>query len=291
VIKRRYAKNLKSVVKRELFPYLITKTILLHSNWNVKGRLEKYMSFLLGRGDEAKEALKSKGGGIDFKKAFIRLKAGESRRVRVLTAKDYVAYLSHGHFGKGVHTQPCIAPTGERCLHCEAKNYDGEKDKDGNSVWNMLYAKKRVLFGLVDLDEGENGMIRFFDATKKQGDGIIAAIEEYADDLDDMAFTLKRTGEKNETAYTLNPIMPKKMAEVQDVFDQYDETDPIKLELFEEVLQARTTDEQAQELQKAGFPVKDFLGYDVKIEEPQEGTDEDAGEPIDEEDEDLTKNM
>jgi hypothetical protein len=85
--------------------------------------------------------------------------------------------------------------------------------------------------------------------------------------------------------------MPKKMAEVQDVFDQYDDADPIKIELFEEVLQARTTDEQAQELQKAGFPVKDFLGYDVKIEESQEGTDEDAGEPIDEEDEDLTKNM
>jgi len=251
------------------------------------------MSFIMGRGDEAKKAIEgNSGGGLDLKKAFIRLKAGQSRRVRVLTKFDYVAYKAHGHFTNGIFTQPCIKVAGERCLLCEAANYDGEhvgglidtvKNMKGEEVseWASMYAKKRVLFAFVDLEEGEEGedgnpegMLRVFDATKNQADGLIATIDEYADDLEDMAFTFKRTGEKQDTTYTLNPIMPKKMKELQPTFDKWD-GEEIPDSLFEEALQARTTEEQAKELQKAGFPVKDVFDIDVKEEK-----DEDEGEPI-----------
>lgn len=236
------------------------------------------MPIFMGRGEEAKKAIENSGGSLDLKKAFIRLKAGQSVRVRILTPYDYVAYKSHGHYSKGVFTQPCLKVIGERCLMCEAANYDGElveKDDKGKSVWNPLYAKKRVLFGFVDLDED---MIRVFDATKKQADALIATIDEYADELDSLAFKLSRTGEKNETTYSLSPILPKKMKDIQEVFDKW-EGKTIEDVLFEEALQARTLEEQAKELQRAGFPVKDVLGIDVKVDENQNSGKEEA-EPI-----------
>lgn len=248
----------------------------------------------MGRGQEAREAIENKGGsGIDFSKAFVRLKAGESIRVRVLSNYDYVAYKAHGHFKKGIHTQPCIKVAEERCLLCEASSYNGDlvgsvidtvKNMKGEEIseWNSLYAKKRVLFAFIDLDED---MIRIFDATKNQAEGLIATIEEYADDLDDMAFTLKRTGEKLDTTYSLNPIMPKKMTEVQEVFDKH-EGETITDELFEEALQARTTEEQAKELMTAGFPLKQALDYDITIEAKEEDKVEaiDETEEIDDDD-------
>nr|BDD45012.1 hypothetical protein 7 [Bacillaceae bacterium] len=245
------------------------------------------MSILLGRGDEAKKAIGEGGGKLDLKKAFIRLKAGESRKVRILTPKDYVAYKGHTHYQNGIYTQPCIKVAGERCLLCEAANYDGdliERDKEGKSVWASMYAKKRVLFAFVDLEED---MIRVFDATKNQADGLISTIDEYAEELEDIAFTFKRTGERNETTYSLNPIMPKKMKEVQEVFDKYDDV-TVETKVFEDALQARTTEEQAKELQKSGFPVKDVFGIEVKVSEAN--IDEDNGEPI-EENEDPTKDF
>jgi hypothetical protein len=237
------------------------------------------MSVLMGRGEQAKKALEG-GSNIDLKNLFIRLKSGQSRKVRILTPYDYVAYKAHGHFAKGVYTQPCIKVAGERCLLCEAANYDGdlvETDDNGKSVWNSMYAKKRVLFAFVDLEEDE---IRIFDATKSQADGLIATIDEYADELDSVAFTFKRTGDRQETTYSLNPIMPKRMKEVQEVFDKWDDKE-VPDELFEEAAQARTTEQQAKELKQAGFPVEEALGFKVAEDDT---ADEDKGEPITEED-------
>lgn len=227
------------------------------------------------RGEEAKKALENQGGGgglLDSDKGFIRLRVGDSRKVRILSKVDYVAYKAHGHFKNGIFTQPCIAPAGERCLLCEASSYDGElvgkrigtvENMKGESVseWNSMYAKKRVLFAFVDLEED---MIRVFDATKTQAEGLIQTIDEYGDDLSDMAFTLKRTGERLDTTYSLNPIMPKKMAEVQEAFDKYDGKE-VPDELFSEALHARTTDDQAKELQKSGFPVEEVFGITVDL--------------------------
>lgn len=257
------------------------------------------MGIILGRGDEAKKAIEGNGGGLDLSKVFIRLKAGQSRKVRILSKFDYVAYKAHGHFTNGINTTPCIKPMDERCLMCEAANYDGElvdgvtigkvKQQNGNEVseWASMYAKKRVLFAFVDLEDGEEGedgkpegMLRVFDATKNQADGLIATIDEYGDDLD-MAFTFKRTGEKNETSYTLNPIMPKKMAEIQDTFDKW-EGKEVPDSLFEEALPTLSTEDMAKELQKGGFPVKAALGFNVKAsenEESESSKDEDEGTP------------
>lgn len=234
------------------------------------------MSIILGRGKKAKEALEKTS--VDLSKIFLRLKAGQSRKVRILSPYDYVAYKAHRHFGKGIYTQPCIKVADERCLLCEAANYDGdlvEKDDNGKSVWNQMYARTRVLFAFVDLESDE---LRVLDVTKNQSEALIATIDEYAEDLDSVAFTLRRTGERNDTTYSLNPIMPKKMKEIQDVFDKWDGKE-VSDELFEEALQARTTEEQAHELFEAGFPVKEVFGIEVR---PKSSSKEDEGEPISE---------
>lgn len=243
---------------------------------------------LFSRGEEAKKQLENQNGGgglLDSDKAFIKLKAGESRKVRILTKFDYVAYKAHGHFKNNIYTQPCIKPAGERCMLCEAAEYSGDlvgtrigtaKNMKGESVseWNSMYAKKRVIFAFVDL---EDDMIRVFDATKNQADALIQTIDEYGDDLDDMAFTFKRTGDKLDTTYSLNPIMPKKMKEVQETFDKYDGKE-VPDELFEEALYARSTDEQAKELVKAGFPVEEVFGITVDMSEDGDG--DEKPEPI-----------
>lgn len=252
------------------------------------------MSIIMGRGEEAKKAIENGGGNDGSKVEFIKLKPGESKRVRILSKFDYVAYKAHGHFKNGIFTQPCIKETGERCFLCEASAYKGDligteidtvKNMKGEDVseWASMYAKKRVLFAFVDLDEDE---IRVFDATKNQADAIIPTIDEYGDDLDDMAFTFKRVGDKMDTSYSLNPIMPKKMKEIQEVFDKY-EGQEVTDEVFLDTLQPRTAEEMTKDLKKAGFPVKEVFDIEVKVEDEDTPTDEDAPRAI----EDVTSDI
>lgn len=213
------------------------------------------MSIILGRGDEAKKVMaQTVESNIDFKKAFFRLKSGESSKVRILSSQDYVAYKAHSHFNKGIFTQPCIAPAGERCLLCEASNFKHNGNVEGDKEWESLWARKRILFAFVDLEED---CIRVFDATKNQAENLLASIEEYVEVLDEVAFTFKRIGEKNDTSYSLSPIL-KLNAELKDVFMKW-EGQTIETSLFEQLLQPRTTEQQAMELHRAGFPV-DELG-------------------------------
>lgn len=201
------------------------------------------MSVITARGQAAKESANKKRTEIDFKKVFIRLKDGDSVRVRLLSAEDYVEYMAHGDFNLGIYTQPCTKPAGLPCAHCTAAN-------SGVEAFEKTYAKKRYLFAFADLDEG---MVRVFDATKGQATGLIETIEQYREDVADVAFILKRTGTKTETSYTLNPILKLKPAD-KEKFDKY-EGEIVADEYFETMLQARTFDQQVEELQKAGFPV------------------------------------
>ncbi len=222
------------------------------------------MSVITAKGKAAKESANKQG--IDFKKAFIRLKDGESVRVRILSEEDFVEYFSHGHYSKGVFTQPCIEPAGEECALCEAGQYEGEKDDKGNNVWRPLLARKRYLFGFADIDEGE---IRVFDASKTQAQALIAAIEEYAENLGDVAFTLKRVGKGKDTTYTLNPILKLKKAD-QEKFYAFDGKE-VEVEFYEKCLQPRTRAKQIAELKKAGFPIAEIFGNDdIKAAEAEE---------------------
>lgn len=242
------------------------------------------MGIITAKGQEAKESAQQGGSSsVDLKKVFVKLKDGDSLKVRLLTAEDYVEYKGHGSYSKGIWTQPCIKPAGKECALCEASNHDtGVKDNNGYNEWNHIYAKKRYLFVFGDL---KSGKLRAFDATQKQGKAIMSSIAEYAESVGDVAFTFKRVGEGTDTTYTLSPILKMKEEE-QEAFDGFDDVE-VELDFYETCLQERTRKQQIADLKKAGFPVDEVFGDEAKDleDENQEGEAESQeGEDVNPED-------
>jgi hypothetical protein len=232
-----------------------------------KGRVEKnsMASLFTARGEDAKKSAKKKQ--IDFKKVYIRLKDGDSVRVRLLGKADYAEYLAHGDYNLGILTQPCIEPLGKECPMCIAAN-------SGVPKFDKLYAKKRYLFAFADIDSGE---IRVWDATKNQGEAMMDLIDEYADVIDEVAFTFKRTGNKNETTYNLIPIMKLK-EEDKAKFAKFD-GQTVPKDFFDQVLVPRTEKQMIEALQKAGFPVADFFDLSQFATEEENSETKEDGEP------------
>jgi hypothetical protein len=239
------------------------------------------MSVITNRGKAAAESANKKK--IDFKKVFIKLKDGDSVRVRIPSVEEYVEYMAHGSFDLGIYTQPCILPTGSRCAHDELVrhiNDDLEVTKDDTNHplhhFRSLYARKRYLFAFFDIDEQ---MVRLFDATNNQAKALIASIEEYADSIDELAFTFKRSGETSSTSYTLSPILKLKDAD-KEKFESF--TGGIDENLYEEALQPRTFEQQIEELQKTSLHadvIKTLFGD--AIEDEAKPIDEDTEDPED----------
>lgn len=211
------------------------------------------MGVITKRGQEAKVSANTEK--IDFKKVYIRLKDGESVRVRVPNASEFVEYNSHGSFDLNIYTQPCILPTGSRCAFDEAVKYVDEQGVTKDDVehelykFRNLYAKPRYLFAFYDIDEKT---VRLFDASKEQARKIMSDIEEYSDSLEELAFNFKRSGTSSSTTYGLSPILKLK-AEDKAKFEEFSgEVDP---QLYENALNPRTFEQQIEELRQAGFPV------------------------------------
>ncbi|SFH22628.1 hypothetical protein SAMN05660649_04345 [Desulfotomaculum arcticum] len=201
------------------------------------------MSVITARGQAAGESAKKKAQSVDFKKVYIRLKDGDSVRVRLLSPIDYVEYKAHGDYGLGIYTQPCTDPASKKCALCEAAN-------SGLEEFEKLYARKRYLFAMADIDDGT---IRIFDATKGQAANLIDTIESYKDDLGEVAFTFKRTGNKMDTVYSLNPILKLK-AQDKEKWANFD-GQVVDDEFFDTVLNPRSREQQLEDLAKAGFPI------------------------------------
>ena len=207
------------------------------------------MSLISKRGLEVKEDVNREE--IDMKRVYIRLKDGDSVRVRILGVEDYVQYKAHSNgFNYGLYTQPCLRPTGARCPICEAYEYDKEEYRD-------LRPSNRYLIAMADLDEG---MVRVWDCSKAQLKGLISQIEEYKDEINDpdseMMFTFKRTGTKTNTTYTLSPIINKKAkADLTDAYHKFDDT-TVEDSFFEGCLQPRTESIIMTALKQAGLPVE-----------------------------------
>ncbi|PEF03551.1 hypothetical protein COM97_26445 [Bacillus thuringiensis] len=205
------------------------------------------------RGEEAQESANKQK--IDLKKAYIRLKEDESVRVRLLGQFDYVEYLAVGDFNLGIYTQPSLRPLGERDAFDEVQEIVRPLPDDHELAdFKRLYAKQRYIFAFADIDSGE---LRFFDASKGQAKKLIKQIEEYKEDLGEIAFNFKRTGQKTETSYALNPILRLK-GDDQAKFDKF-EGEVVADEVFNSVLVPRTYEQQLESLEKAGFPVKEYF--------------------------------
>lgn len=223
------------------------------------------MSIFTKRGAEAKESIEKKN--VDLKNAYYRMKSGDSAKVRILSAQDFVEYLSHGSFAHKVYTQSCVSVLGQECPMCVAS-------KSGIEGFDALYPKKRYVFVFGDMASGE---LKALDVSKNQAKALISAIEEYKDDLHELAFTLKKTGESTSTTYSLNPIIRMK----DDEPAQFEGLADLEVtdEYLESILQPRTVEFQVSVLKDAGFPTDEYFPH-IKIEDKSEGTTKDEADEI-----------
>lgn len=209
------------------------------------------MSLFTATGEEAKKSANQKN--VDLKKAYIRLKENESVRVRVLKKDDYVEYMAQGDYNLDIYTQPQIdAILGYASPLTVAS-------KSGVEGFDKLYAKKRYIFALYDIDQK---MVRFWDCSKAQATKMIGDIEEYADNIGEIAFNFKRVGNKTETVYSLNPILKLDDAGKEGFETANDVT--VDITDFDAVLKPRSAEQQIELLKQAGFPVEQF--FDVATE-------------------------
>lgn len=210
------------------------------------------------RGEQAKENINRQN--IDLSKVRINLKSGQSRKVRILGVNDYVEYKAHSDFQHKIYTQPCIEVIGKNCPLCTAS-------KSGIEEFEALRPKKRYVFAFGDM---ETGSVMIVDVSKGQAKKLISAIEEYKDEINELAFNLKKEGEKTETAYLLNPIIKMKGNDQE----QFDALEGIEVsdEFFGTVLNPRTEELMIKVLADAEFPVADYGMELPEAEETKEDT-------------------
>lgn len=210
------------------------------------------MSIITAKGSKVTENVNKKT--VDFKKVFIRLKDGESVKVRILGVEDYVEYKAHANgFNLGIYSQPCIAPTGKECPLCTAHKSGVEGFEEPLKVTN------RYMVAMADIESGE---LRVWDCSKKQLKTFISQLEEYKEiieDGDELAFTFKRTGTGTSTSYTLSPILKLK-DDLKEGYAKFDGQE-VEIEFFEAVLQPRSEKMMVSILKDAGFPTDEFFPH------------------------------
>lgn len=222
------------------------------------------MSLISAKGNEAvASAAKS---SVDLDKVMIRLKDGESIKVRLLGTEDFAEYKAVSGFNLGVYTQPSLEPLGQKDYFIEA----GKLAKAGkvDEKFDVLYSKSRYLIAMADVSSGD---LRIWDASKSQFNKFISDLAEYSEiieDGDELVFTFKRTGNKIETTYSLSPVMKPKAAELEG-FHKFD-GQVIEDTLYESVLQPRTAKLQVSVLKDAGFPVEEYFP-EIDLSEDADG--------------------
>lgn len=238
------------------------------------------MSLITAKGNEAVQSAAK--GSVDLDKVMIRLKDGESIRVRLLSTEDFVEYQAITAFNLGVYTQPSREPLGEKDYFIEA----GKLAKAGkvDEKFAELYPRRRYLVAMADID---SGAIRIWDCSKSQFNSFISDLKEYEEiiaDGEEQVFTFKRTGTKTETKYSLSPILRIKkdeQAKVSEAFHAFDGQE-VTVDYFESVLQPRTPELQVSVLKEAGFPVDEYFPeIDLTEAEKKEDTAEEEASPLD----------
>ncbi|MCM3639681.1 hypothetical protein M4D68_00780 [Priestia aryabhattai] len=215
------------------------------------------MSAIVSKGQQAKENANKKDR-INLKDVLVKLKEGQSHKVRVLSAEDYVEYMSAGDFNIGIYTQ-AITPDSP-LLVAHAKG--GEKFKN-------LYKKNRFCFVFASLETG--GLVAL-QVSKNQAQTIISNIEDYKESLGTFAFNIKRTGSDTSTVYSLNPIIQMKPEE-KATFDKFNDV-VVTDEFYEQVLEPKDDVFLAKLLKEAGFDTDTHLPHIIIPED--EGTEPDT---------------
>lgn len=197
---------------------------------------------ITAKGNDVKQNIKK--SGLKAKDEYITLKEDEEVKVRLLAVDDYVEYMSHGGYNLDIYTQPCPNPKAGNCAYCLAS-------KSGVEEFDALKLKPRYLFAFANLD---NGKIMLLDLSKNQAKKLMSSIDEYEEDIDSIAFKLKRVGNGKDTAYVLNPILKMKSPE-KEAFEKFN-GEVVDLQFFVDRLEVKVSTEEfkIRRLSEAGYP-------------------------------------
>lgn len=222
------------------------------------------MSVITAKGNQAKENANKKNK-VDTKEIYLRLKENETHKVRLLGVEDYVEYTSAGDYNLGIYSQAITEDS--PLLVAKAK---------GGKKFENLYKKSRYVFVFASLDKGK---LVAWDASKTQAKALISTIEEYGEDIDGIAFNFKRTGDKTETVYSLNPIIRMK-PEDKEKFTAFNDQ-VVEMSFFEDIIQTKDDKFLAKLLKEAGFDVATHLPHiDLEEDGTEDAGSDDGAEPI-----------
>ncbi|MFG3611459.1 hypothetical protein [Rummeliibacillus stabekisii] len=211
------------------------------------------MGIIKATGSQAKE--NAKKSDLDLNKIYLRLKDGESHKVRVLHMDDYAEYTAVADYNLDIYTQAVSEDSPLLVAHAKG----GEKFKD-------LYPRSRYVMVFGSL---QTGQLVAWDCSKNQFKSMVATIEEYEDVIDEIGFNLKRTGSgASDTQYSLNPIIKMK-ADEKEVFQSLEGTE-VNMEFYEAIIVPKSDTFTATLLKNAGFDVATHLPH-IDLSETEEG--------------------
>jgi len=206
---------------------------------------------------------------IDRKKVLRFLKSGESIKVAILSAEDFGEYMQHGGYTLSnkyqVYNMPCLKHLGKPDLYDEVvplmyndveeaeKAGDKQRAEELRLIAGELRAKKRMLFGFVDLATGDQIIV---DVTKGQGENLVDTILEYEEEITEMPFLLEKKGTKANTVVSLSPIVSmKKLTKTEQANFEAVKGTKFDESLFEKIFFVKPKEQQIQDLIKLGFDV------------------------------------
>jgi hypothetical protein len=149
---------------------------------------EELNDLLLAEGDDARKEAEKKNSRK--KVNYVKLKDGGQLRGFLLTT-DFVMYMRHGDFEKGIKSHTCKDPkTGKNCLSCQ-------------------HGVKRTKSTLVPFYNVDSQQVEVFDASNKAMKPIYAYKDQYEEDATVTPIALIRSGDDTGTTYSVMPIRVK----------------------------------------------------------------------------------
>lgn len=245
--------------------------------------------------------LKGKGGKpgvVEVKEERPRrkfLKNGESVIVRIPNAESFVEYYSHGGYFLsskfGVFSSVCTRHTGQKdaydlaveVMYNDLKEIEKEKGKDSKEykelhmIANDLRAKRKLLFGFINLEDGQPVI---YELSGGQGDGLVEQILKNEKKLNKFAFELAKSGEGVNTRVTLT------LLDLEDDLNANHQANweatknaEFDMTLFEKCLYVQPEEKKIEDLVKIGFDVT-RIGFEAPTAHAEENKQTEQVEEI-----------
>ncbi|MHC8516812.1 hypothetical protein [Sporosarcina sp. ITBMC105] len=246
--------------------------------------------FLVGAEADAVVESADNGGN---KSAFTSLKSGTSLKVKVIGMKDYFLFYSYGIYERidsFVAEKPSKKtakgfPTADLTPWDKAWKYHKDLSQDWSDEHGQeaskYRAKARYAMGFFDLTKGESIAI---DLSKKQHEAIKSIIEDYEEDIEGLAFTIKKSGSGTSTTVSLTPIINLDKGLTEDERKNFaDAPTSIDMTQFFTAPFFANEEEQVKLLTQAGFDVS-LIGYSAASAQAGAADDADADAESDSDD-------